>query len=398
MTRGLWAYPWDLDDEGVERALDCMEKSVAPDSIVVAAAYHAGKFFLPHDPIRRVYFPEDGAVYFEPSARRWGGARIQPRTSQLARRRIIERTQREAHKRGLQVGAWMVCLHNTWQGYQHPELTARNAFGDSLVFQLCPNHDDVMAYVANLVGSLADLPERIERVQLEATGFLGLTHGYHHETCGVELQPVTEFLLGVCFCDACRRRAAEQGIEAEALRDDVRERIEASLRGATGWPQDALLSPEHLCEAVRLPEFLTYLRMRQDTVKRVVETAMRHAPPSASVEIITRPEPLAWRSGAHLRELLNVAQKLVVCLYHREAAQVERELVETVQLVEDAPRLVAALRLIAPDYVNGPNLWSKIRVAESLGVDGVMLYNYGLASMSALETVAQCPPCGPSAR
>ncbi|MCI0476794.1 MAG: hypothetical protein L0Y55_11145, partial [Anaerolineales bacterium] len=49
----IWVYPWDLFDNGLERALDEIA-GAGLDSISVAATYHAARLLLPHNPRRKV--------------------------------------------------------------------------------------------------------------------------------------------------------------------------------------------------------------------------------------------------------------------------------------------------------------------------------------------------------
>ena len=68
MTRpaySVWAYPWDLHDIGLDRALGLLADQ-GVTMVSLATSYHAGRFLQPGNPKRRVYFPEDGTVYYQP--------------------------------------------------------------------------------------------------------------------------------------------------------------------------------------------------------------------------------------------------------------------------------------------------------------------------------------------
>ena len=64
---GLFAYPWDIIDEGEDAVIDAVKRA-GLNTLFVTVNYHSGMFFLPHNPNRKIYFPEPGALYFEPSA------------------------------------------------------------------------------------------------------------------------------------------------------------------------------------------------------------------------------------------------------------------------------------------------------------------------------------------
>ena len=61
MYKGMYTYPWDLVDEGIDTATGRM-RDCGINTVTLAASYHAGKFLRPHAPAGRVYFPEDGTV------------------------------------------------------------------------------------------------------------------------------------------------------------------------------------------------------------------------------------------------------------------------------------------------------------------------------------------------
>lgn len=62
MDFALWAYPWDLLDEGVESVVDqCRELGV--DKLNLATNYHSVQPFLPHNPERKTFFAH-ASCYF----------------------------------------------------------------------------------------------------------------------------------------------------------------------------------------------------------------------------------------------------------------------------------------------------------------------------------------------
>ena len=65
--KAIYAYPWDLAETGVNAAVDRF-RALGLDT-GVAGSYNAGKFLRPHGRSGKVYFPEDGTVYFKPDRR-----------------------------------------------------------------------------------------------------------------------------------------------------------------------------------------------------------------------------------------------------------------------------------------------------------------------------------------
>src|SRR4051794_11207816 len=68
--RAIYTYAWDLAEAGVAEAVEQF-RALGLDTVTMAGSYHAGKFLRPHGR-QKVYFPEDGTVYFKADAKRYG--------------------------------------------------------------------------------------------------------------------------------------------------------------------------------------------------------------------------------------------------------------------------------------------------------------------------------------
>ena len=144
----LFAYPWDVVDEGEGRFLDrCRELGI--DRVHVAVSYHSGKFLLARNSRARVYFPEPGARYFPASPALWQGGLDQP-VSEVAANGWLEMSAACASDRGIELSAWAVFFHNSALGARYPHLTIENAFGDRYPFALCPSRPEVQDHAADL--------------------------------------------------------------------------------------------------------------------------------------------------------------------------------------------------------------------------------------------------------
>ena len=56
----IWIYPWDLLDEGITSTVNKLSQNPGIDWLSVTTVYHSGKFLLPHNPNKKVYFPMPG--------------------------------------------------------------------------------------------------------------------------------------------------------------------------------------------------------------------------------------------------------------------------------------------------------------------------------------------------
>jgi hypothetical protein len=213
---------WDLLDLGFDAALGELRDRAGFNCISLATSYHAGRFLQPRSPKRKVYFPEDGTIYFHPTPARWEGLAIQPKVAGviLEGGDVLRELVRRRDASGLRVSCWTVCLHNTRLGMLHPGAVTRNAFGDPNYYSLCPSNPDARAYVGALVEDLTH-SYKPDLVELESPLFMGFAHEFHHEKDGVGLTAEDDFALSLCFCASCSSRATKAGVDAETARRTV---------------------------------------------------------------------------------------------------------------------------------------------------------------------------------
>jgi hypothetical protein len=386
VERGLWIYPWDLAYEGIEQTLDKVQR-LGFDALYLAVAYHSGRLLLPHNPSRKLHFLEGASLYFRPDPRPWAGAAITPHVSDLADERIVERTLASARSRGLRVGAWVVCLHNSRLGAGFPQLTVKNAFADSLRYSLCPSNPEVAVYVSRVLASVASVTPPFDVVQLESPNFLGITHGYHHELAGVVLDPATEFLLGVCFCESCREKALGEGLDAEGLAGSVKTFIDGQLSGRSTLRHSDWSSPEQLEDSLGIPKLAAFIHLRTRIVSRFISAAADAVGPDRKVKVLVKGGPALWKVGVSLENLARSPVDPVILLYSRDPAEVNAEFDRAIQALGASVPPEVGLRVIEPDCPDATNLAAKVRSLAATGVRSFVFYNYGLASEEALSWV-----------
>ncbi len=230
--KAIYAYPWDLADDGVESAIGRFRK-LGLDTVTIAGSYHAGKFLRPHGRRGKVYFPEDGTVYFKPDPGRYGA--IKPVVNTMLSHRDVLRELTES--KDTAVNVWLVLLHNTLLASAHPHSTVANAFGDRYIYSLCPSAPDARAYARALA---RDMTENypVAGLSLETPGFLPYAHGFHHEFALIAPNRWLDNLLGLCFCDHCVGTASQAGIDARRLKAQVAEDIDSYLASDVDFPTD----------------------------------------------------------------------------------------------------------------------------------------------------------------
>src|SRR5437016_1866395 len=142
--KAIYTYGWDLVEAGVADAVEQFTK-LGLDTVTIAGSYHAGKFLRPHGN-GKVYFPEDGTIYFKADAKRYGT--IKPVANSMLGEQDILRELSESKQ--VATNVWLVLLHNTLLGTTHPNATVINAFGDHYPYNLCPSAPEARAYALGL--------------------------------------------------------------------------------------------------------------------------------------------------------------------------------------------------------------------------------------------------------
>ncbi|MFV3075481.1 hypothetical protein [Niveispirillum fermenti] len=361
LSLGWYAYPWNLHDPAGDLA---RMRDAGMTHLTVATSYHAGKFIQPRDPVARVYFPEDGAIYFRSRGRVRHGA-LKP---QMAAVTGVRDVLGELCAAGtMPVRAWTVLNHNTRLGMAHPDCTVRNAWGDAYVYSLCPAHPLVRDHAVALCTDIADSLD-VESLLLETPGWLTYAHGYHHEFAQSGLPAEIEELLGLCFCDHCRAGATAAGIDADTLRLQARAAIDAGLAGATAAVDADLLAAFHawrcgivtaLCAEIRLA-------VRAAVAVRVISTCQR-------------PHATTYREGGDLRALNRVTDGLELPIYQGSAAQAAADLRHVLDLLAgQAPVPGVILRPGLPDMGSEAQLTDTLASVRAQGVNDISFYNFGL--------------------
>jgi hypothetical protein len=399
MPLGLYAYPWDVLDEGADAVLDAVERA-GLDALYIATWYHSGMFFLPHNPRRRVYFPQPGAIYFAPGGWHAGHA-LPPPVSRLADdwAAFWSGLSAAARSRGIALCAWMPILHNSGIGMAHPGVAVENPWGDRITHTLCPAQAAVRDLVLRVVGDVAATGV-FDRILLESIEYLGLRHGHHHEVIGVRLDPDVEFLAALCFCPACLERAAGERVDGPAARDWVRRTVDGALTAAPRQPLDWAGIAAGAGGA--LGEFL---ELRRRTVSGlVVETAaaIRSVDPAIIVAALDfgplyamGPVGRGWQNGNDLDLIIPAVDELHPTFYFTDAAVMAERIATYDRLVGGGCRLVPAIRAILPQTEGPEGLARQLALVAPVAA-GFTFYNYSFMPLPTLDWIrdglARHPP------
>lgn len=381
MRSRIWAYPWDLIDEGLPTSLSRIAAAGCQE-ISLAAAYHGAMLLLPHNPRRRVYFLEDGVVYFQPDPSFYAQTPIKPVPSQLtADSDPLRQIAEAAAQRGLGTVAWTVTLHNSRLGMQFPDLTMENAFGDRYPYGLCPSQPAVRRFVCGLVSDLSRYP--LTGIELEALQFMAYPHGWTHAKEGVDRTELHEALLSLCFCDACQARAAGQVEMA-----DLRARTVALLESEFSLPADLPGRQATTLDQMEalLPGYAALAQVRTEAVSSLLTEAKACATVPLLAILGTGVPRRPWAFGVDPSHFARTCDGLTVSNYSPDLAAVRRDGALATALAGSTP-VHLGYQVMAPSVRSLQDLQARILASAQVGAAGVSLYNYGLMPLPHLDWI-----------
>ena len=385
MITSIYIYPWDLWDGGIEKTLDRVV-SLGVGVISVAVAYHGGKFFLPHNKKRKVFYHPEGMVYFETDRNGYGP--LKPRTGASFQEAaahgtdLFEEIIRQASTRGLQVRAWVVGLHNSYLGRRAPHCCMVNAFAERYMHALCPANEQVRHYLQKL---LADLAARysLDGIELESFDFMGFLHGDEHEVNGLPHEEILDWLLALCFCDSCKARARAGGLDIERVSRMIRQGVDALCKGQVSQSLRVFENAEVAC----------LLEMRRDwcaglfaQVQTIVQSSRHPAPIYGVNWMHSGPEQASPALLGRLGRALNGW----VVAYPPTQQQAARFYSEAKAAVPADKRLIVGIRLLPPQLTNKTQLRKYWECALAAQPYGINFYNYDMAPQPVLEELRYC--------
>lgn len=390
MNASMWCYPWDLLDCGLDNALDDM-KAHGCNGISMITSYHAGRFLCIRSPKRKIYFPEDGVVYYPCDKKRFEHLRIQPLEARFSREHpsFWPDLFAAADKRGMQISGWTVCLHNTRIGMAYPDTCVHNAFGDVVYYNQCPSNPDTRAYICALLYDLCThLP--LHALELESMNFMGHAHEFHHEKDGIGLNAIQDFLLSLCFCKHCREQARKQGIDVERAQKAVQDMLLALNEHQFTAEDVARFQREGLAFFADQPELYAYLLWRPSVVSSLVQEAHEAVGKRAQMYFLSLlPHSGSWLFGVDLKTITAFCEGALVCSYDCSTQQAQADILESQRDFAPGSKLLLGLRCFTPEYPNQAALVDKVMAARALGVQDFRFYNYGLIPQEHLEWVKQ---------
>ena len=384
--KAIYTYAWDLAEAGVGAATTEF-RGLGLDTVTMAGSYHAGKFLRPHGKTGKVYFPEDGTVYFKADPSRYGA--IKPAANSILGQQDVLRALTDA--KDMAVNVWLVLLHNTRLGMAHPDSVVRNTFGDPYYYNLCPSAPEARAYA---IGLAKDVTENypVAGISMEAPGFTPYAHGFHHEFALMKLNPWLENHLGLCFCDHCVAAAEKAGIDAKRLKAQVAADITAYFDSDIDTPGD-MAEAFWKADVAGNSDLRRYLDFRNDVVTSLVaeiRNAVRKDAKVAVIPSVARPTGGAWYEGSDLNALGKTTGIIEACFYEPSAMRVKADLFDIRRRLRGTDtKLRGILRPSHPDLASKGEFLAAVEALRAGGVDELAFYNWGHLRRANLEWIGE---------
>jgi hypothetical protein len=374
MYKGVYVYPWDLADEGLDAALGRIRES-GVNTITLGVSCHAGAFLRARGRTDEADLAADGRVCFRARPERYG--HIRPRVHPMVEQfDALAGLQRAAPDLGR--AAWVVCCHNRPLGEQHPEYVSRNAFGDPYPSSLCPAHPAVRDYVVNLCADLAHGYD-LAGVVLETPGWLPYDRVHHPTSAKVPLDRWATTLLSLCFADATRHAAKAAGVDADRLQAKARGLLERHL-AADLAVSEILAAAWWSADVVSDPDWAAFLNWRCRQVADLV-TAVKSALPAgtalAVIPTMQRPSAACWLEGSDLGMLARAADALEILADQASAADLYVDAWDVRRRAGDDAALRFILGPSGSDRTDSAAMLEAALKLKQIGTAGIAFYDCG---------------------
>lgn len=383
----MYVHPWDLFDEGPGSVLENL-REIGVSTISVATSYHAGRYILPHNPVRKVFVAEEGVVYFDFKHEYFVGSVIKPcKTRKFGDRDVLKEVCEYSKSYGVDVSSWTVLLHNRRFALKYPELALVDPFGCRDENFLCPNRPESRAYVLalseNIVGSYD-----VGSIQLESAAYpAGIAHGNHHENFGVRIDPTVSYLFSMCYCDHCRRKALEHNLDLDEKLPAIRKILAEKINEDSDRPAD-LAEEGVLLDLQRygLEKIHDFKAACTEEVYSLVSDGVKEVDPNVSVEAIVD-SATHFNQGFSFEHVPPGLDGVDLVAYYPETSEVVRRVVGALSKVKGETRIYPCIRITYPVVRDNAQLAEVVGALSRLDISGINFYNYGWATTSRLKAL-----------
>ena len=376
-TPSIYAYPWDLVDEGFDVSLGRIADVARCEEVLLTPCYHRGDYVLPHHPTHPIYFGEHGAVYFSPDLSRYEGTSIEPIVShKVTDEEYFDRIVDAIRVRGLGFGAWIVYAFQDQLATAYPHFARHDLFGTPCAGQLSLSPEDVGEYFLVLT---KEVMERFSptSVFVESLGRAGFSLPPKRQ---VEIDPRCQYLLSLCFNPAAIEIANEAGMDGEWFRQEVLEYVQPHLMAASKMKDSEPASPQWGDAAFdgRLRQYIDAGRAHLTELWRQVADIIRGAGADIHMSLVNESRVYANDLDPSLNSLCDR-----VCYEpHGEVTGVEVD-----GLRGEAAPDARVLYYWDRHFESEEEATAIVDSVVGAGCEGATVYNYGLLTEGQLHNI-----------
>ncbi len=369
----MWVYPWDLLDEEVDPVLDRIQE-IGATGISVATLYHSIEHLRVHKAMsgKKRAYQHQAAAYFQPDTSKYAKTRLKPTVAEwLKTRNPLTRFAEECRSRDLALRSWTVCSHNSEMVRRLPGTAIKTVFGDVNPTWMCPVNQEVREYLRAVVEDLStNYP--FDTIELESPAFDAGRHYHTHIKVGLASGPVEDFLLGLCFCESCRRGADEAGIDVDELARLVTTELEQ-------WMENLAPSDEPIDDLIRrIPPLRKFLTWRNEQMSETI----RKIKSTCACQLMVYAGKDTLRSALDLADLRDDVDAALTACYSKDAEVAPEAIDEAVDWMSKGmggtDRLSIGLMTYPPAARSSQALSRCVHRVAELGVPSVHLYHYGI--------------------
>ena len=379
----IYTYPWDLSDEGIDPAIEIIADTAGLNSISLAQSYHVSTYLLPHNPRRPLYWGEEGALYFQPSANFYSESPLKPLISDVVTGpdympEIVDKIK----AREIDFTSWLVFNYNHHLPKRYPDAAKQDPFGQTNLAQLCPASPLTRDYALALCREIARQFQPDE-FNLESLAYLHFNYGFRNPKVAVKITPLCEMLMGLCYCRHCLDCASAAGLDdAERFRDDIAHFLADELGREPIVEEMHPLNPTEL-SGLFSGRLQILIDARIEAATSLMEQAVAIARQSgARVSFFGGRDPIAngLDSDRGLREVYMVNAGV--------AANPETMAANISAQRDEFPADTALSAIVqASSFADSTALGDHLIALAEADIDGFAFYNYGLLRRCHLEWI-----------
>tara|TARA_Y100000766_G_scaffold285169_1_gene306806 strand:- start:1794 stop:2993 length:1200 start_codon:yes stop_codon:yes gene_type:complete len=385
----MFAYPWDILEQGVESFFDEMA-ALGVNRISVATCYHSADLIVPNR-LKNVatsaeanvaHLPLNDDIFSDLSIPKGSLVKNYPS--------LFPEIHQAARKHGIGLTAWTIAFHNSDLAKKNPDTAIENCFGDKFSHGLCATNPKSQEYAKQMVNAICQT-NFFDTVMVESLSFLLYGHGHPHELWAARLDPFTRVLLSLCFCESCLKEGKIKNIDGVQLKARVARELNRTWNSNVSIERGEDDGKELASRLVHDHEFTEWIRMRCNVVNKLASeiTTIVHNYGfefEISAAVWGRPSSMNWAEGVDIKASAQIADRFVLESYYPEISEVARELDHVSSLAQGEKLMF--VQTLWPEHNNSiDTLIKKIEMARAMGIKWIGLYNYSMATKPLLSWV-----------